>query len=170
MNIWTSEEIDKILIQLDEMGVLFKKYSFAYEKGKLKLIGSGGFAYVYEAVKRLNHKRRFAIKVIGFNNKGADSKTFNEIVEVQKYIGDVYNNVVKIYDYKELWVTLNEEDNVVDVLEEEPKQVSKMSLKLQFIVMEKITPVIQKTKFGKIKMTPKILVDGNEKEILKLAL
>ena len=44
MNIWTSEEIDKILIHLDEMGVLFKKYSFAYEKGKLKLIGSGGFA------------------------------------------------------------------------------------------------------------------------------
>ncbi|MDY3828391.1 MAG: protein kinase [Clostridium sp.] len=169
MNIWTSEEIDKILIQLDEMGVLFKKYSFAYENGKLKLIGSGGFAYVYEAVKRLKHKGSFAIKVIGFNNKGVDSKAFNEIVEAQKYIGDVYNNVVKIYDYKELWVILNEEDNVVDVLEDEPKQLSKMSLKLQFIVMEKITPVIQKTKFGKIKMTPKILLDGNEKEILKLA-
>ena len=67
-------------------------------------------------------------------------------------------------------ITLNEEDNVVDVLEEEPKQISKMSLKLQFIVMEKMTPVIQKTKFGKIKMTPKILVDGNEKEILNSTL
>ena len=44
MNLWTKEEIYKILIQLDRMKLPFKNYSFVQENGKLKLLGSGGSA------------------------------------------------------------------------------------------------------------------------------
>lgn len=49
MNLWTKEEIYKILMQLDRMKLPFKNYSFVQENGKLKLLGSGGSADVYEA-------------------------------------------------------------------------------------------------------------------------
>lgn len=42
MNLWTKEEIYKILMQLDRMKLPFKNYSFVQENGKLKLLGSGG--------------------------------------------------------------------------------------------------------------------------------
>ena len=41
MNLWTKEEIYKILMQLDRMKLPFKNYSFVQENGKLKLLGSG---------------------------------------------------------------------------------------------------------------------------------
>ena len=53
MNLWTKEEIYKILIQLDRMKLPFKNYSFVQENGKLKLLGSGGSADVYEAKSRI---------------------------------------------------------------------------------------------------------------------
>ena len=52
MNIWTSEEIAKILIQLDEMKLPFEKYSITKDDGTLRLLGRGGFADVYEAKRR----------------------------------------------------------------------------------------------------------------------
>ena len=50
MNLWTSEDISKILIQLDELKLPFSKYALCQESGKLKLLGRGGSAEVYEAL------------------------------------------------------------------------------------------------------------------------
>ena len=169
MNLWTSEDISKILIQLDEMKLPFSKYALTKEGGALRLLGRGGSAEVYEAMTRSSMKEKYALKVIGFRNQNVDSEFFNESVQVQKDIGDFQDNVVKIYDHTELWVTLDEKDNVISAVKEKPEVISRTTIQLQFILMEKIPSVITRTKGGNIKMIPEHLAYANEEEILKLA-
>ena len=97
-NLWTSEDISKILIQLDALNLPFSKYALYQNDGKLKLLGRGGSAEVYEAQTRSSQKQNFAMKVIGFRSQNIDSDFFNESVQVQKDIGDYQDYVVKIYD------------------------------------------------------------------------
>lgn len=52
MNLWTSEDIRNILLELEERKLPFSKYSFCQEEGELKLLGRGGSAEVYEAKLR----------------------------------------------------------------------------------------------------------------------
>lgn len=169
MNLWTNEDISKILIQLDEMQLPFSKFALCIEQGSLKLLGRGGSANVYGAQTRASKKRNYAMKVIGFRNQNADSDFFNESVQVQKDIGDYQDYVVKIYDHTELWVTLDEKDNVLTAVQKKPESMSRTTIKLQFVLMEKMPSVITRTKGGNIKMLPEELSHGDEKEILKLA-
>lgn len=169
MNLWTNEDISKILIQLDEMQLPFSKFALCLEQGSLKLLGCGGSANVYGAQTRSSKKRNYAMKVIGFRNQNADSDFFNESVQVQKDIGDYQDYVVKIYDHTELWVTLDEKDNVLTAVQKKPESMSRTTIKLQFVLMEKMPSVITRTKGGNIKMIPEELSHGDEKEILKLA-
>lgn len=169
MNLWTSEDISKILIQLDAMNLPFSKYALYQENGKLKLLGRGGSAEVYEAQTRSSQKQNFAMKVIGFRSQNIDSDFFKESVQVQKDIGDYQDYVVKIYDHAEIWVTLDDRDNVVSAVKEKPETVSRTTIKLQFVLMEKIASVITRTKGGNIRMNPDSLAHGDEQEILKLA-
>lgn len=169
MNLWTSEDIAKILMQLDERKLPFEKYSFVNENGRLKLLGRGGSAEVYEAETRSSHKSNYAIKVIGFRKQNADSELFNETVQAQKDIIGFQDNVVKIYDYTELWISFDEKDDVIGAEKEKSEELSRTSIKLQFVVMEKISPIIERTKDGNVKMTPEQLSLGDEQEVLKLA-
>lgn len=165
MNLWTSDDISKILIQLDEMKIPFSKYALCQNGGKLALLGRGGSAEVYEAQTRSSQKQNFAMKVIGFRSQNIDSDFFNESVQVQKDIGDYQDYVVKIYDHSEIWVTLDDKDNVVSAVKEKPETISRTTIKLQFVLMEKIASVITRTKGGNIRMTPDSLAHGDEQEI-----
>lgn len=169
MNLWTSDDITKILIQLDEMKMPFSKYTLSQENGQLKVLGRGGFAIVYQAQARDAKKQKFALKVIGFRNQNADSDFFNDSVQVQREIGDYQDYVVKIYDHAEIWVTLDDKDQVLSVAKEKPDVVSRTTIKLQFVLMEEISSVITRTKNGNIKMLPESLAHGDEQEILRLA-
>lgn len=169
MNLWTSEDIRNILLELEERKLPFSKYRFSREEGELKLLGRGGSAEVYEARLRSDQEKNFAIKVIGFRNQHADSAFFQESVEVQREIARFQDNVVKLYQHTELFVYLDEEDHVLSVLKERPKERDKKYIKLQFILMEKIPSVFSRTKAGNIRLTPKSLKDGDVEEIFKLA-
>lgn len=169
MNLWTSDEVAKILLYLDEHKMPFEKYSFVREGNDLMLLGRGGSADVFEAEHRTSHKRNYAIKVIGFRKQNTDSLVFNESVEAQKELGLFQDNVVKVYDHIEMWITLDENDNVISAVSTKPKEMSRTTIKLQFIVMEKIASVIERTKGGNLLLTPRTLGTGDEHEILKLA-
>lgn len=169
MNLWTSEEISKILIQLDAMKLPFSKYALTISDGNLNLLGRGGSADVFEAQNRASQKRKYAMKVIGFRNQNIDSDFFNEAVQAQKEIGDFQGYVVKIFDHTEIWITLDENDSVISAVKEKPNTESKRVMKLQFVLMERISSVIKRTKAGNIKIIPEQLAAGDEKEILRLA-
>lgn len=168
MNLWTNDEINRILTYLDSKELPFRKYEFLRDKGRLRLLGRGGSSYVFEAATRKDGKLGFAIKVIGFTNQSVDSVCFNESVEVQKVIGDYQDYVVRIYDHCEIWISFDAHDNIISV-SESANDSGKNQLKLQFVLMEKISPIFERTKAGNIKMTPRTLEFANEQEILKLA-
>jgi hypothetical protein len=167
MSLWTTDDKNKILLQLEEMKLPFALVSLARnENGGLKLLGHGGSADVYEAV--CHPAGSCALKVIGFESQGIDSDMFRESVNAQKQLA-MSVSAVQIYDSTQLWVTLDEHDNVVSASKNEPKETAGTCIKLQFIAMEKLTPVLERTQAGKIVLTPEKLARIDEREILKLA-
>ena len=171
MSYWTNEDIEAILVQLNKQNLPFKKYAFCALGNGLSLLGSGASANVYEAVTKDKKKTGAAIKVIGFGSKHVDSEDFRYSVEVQKKLGRFENNIVKIHDSIELRVWIEGEHDVVRAekigLFEEAEPEGHF-LHLQFILMEKISPVLDTNKF-KRKLIPDKLKMYDEKEILKLA-
>ena len=170
VSMWTNEEIEKILIQLDAMELPFKKYCFMLWGKRLKLLGAGSFANVYEAKGREEDKKDYAIKVIGFSQKKVETDDFVRVVKKQRFLGKYQENLVRIYDFAKLRVWFDENNNVMkagDKAELDGEQGN--YLDLQFIVMEKVSPVLWVNHVGKQKLFSGKLAEGNEQEILKLA-
>ncbi len=169
MNLWTNEEIDKILLHLDDAALPFKKFTLRDKDGGTRILGKGGSANVYEAWTRTGHREGYALKVIGFFDQNVDSELFNDSVSAQKEIGEFFDYVVKIYNHTEIWLAFDGEDEVVYAGPDRPGDSYEVCMRLQFILMEKLPAVIKRNGIGKIDMTPEELLNGDEKEILKLA-
>lgn len=171
-NTWTKEDIEAIMVQLNNQNLPFKKYEFSALGDGMSLLGTGASANVYEAVLKGKKAKEFAIKVIGFGNKHVDSESFRSSVFAQKYLKKFENNIVKIYDVTELLVWIEGEHDVVKVEKIDPYEYSKPDggkyLHLQFILMEKISPVLVSYGFEH-KLFPHKLETFDEAEIMKLA-
>ena len=172
MDFWTKEDIEAIMVQLNKQALPFRNYEFSGLGKGMKLLGHGASARVYEAVSRETGKEGFAIKVIGFGNKHVDSASFRAAVESRKAIAyPASDHVVKIYASTELRVWIKGENEVEKVdefsLHEETKPVGNY-LHLQFIVMEKLSPVLESNGL-RHKLIPSGLLKYDEKEIMKLA-
>jgi len=171
MDYWTNEDMEAILVQLNKQNLPFKKYEFSALGEGLSLLGSGASANVYEAVTKDKKKTGAVIKVIGFGNRHVDSETFLDSVEAQMKLGLFENNIVKIYDSMELRVWIEGEHDVVKAEEidfYEEVEPEGHFLHLQFILMEKLSPVFSTNRFQH-KLIPDRLEMYDEKEILKLA-
>ena len=171
MNYWTNEDIEAILVQLNHQNLPFKEYEFSALGEGLSLLGSGASANVYEAVTKNKKKTEAAIKVIGFGNRHVDSLAFLSSVVAQMELGFYENNIVKIYDSIELRVWIGGKHDVVkaeEIHSYEETEPEGNCLHLQFILMEKLSPVFSKNRFQH-KLIPDKLERYDEKEILKLA-
>ena len=171
MSSWTNEDIESVLIQLNNQNLPFKKYEFSALDEGLLLLGSGASANVYEAVSKEKKKNKYAVKVIGFGNKHVDSEAFRNSVSMQTDLGLYDNNVVGIHDSVELRVWIEGEHTVSKVEKVDPYEEQRPEgdfLHLQFILMEKISPVLVVNRL-KYKLFPYQLEVFDEKEILKLA-
>ncbi len=171
MYIWTSAEVEQILIELDAKKLPFKKYKFAQLGSGLSYLGRGGFSVVYEGRKRSQSQATYAIKVIGFGDKHVDSQFFRSSVRTQKVLGKLNECVITVYDYASFYVWLDEENHVSKVKKvyrwtKEPMDGN--YLKLQFICMEKQDAVLYYDASGKKKLTPERLAVYEEQEVLKL--
>ena len=168
MNIWTKEDIENILLQLNELGMPFEKYSFLTENNELKLLGRGGIGYVYEAVKKGRSKKKFAIKVNGFRKKMPDTELFKKSMEHQALLGISNENVVKIYAFTEIFVWLDEEHTVVRA-KKATEEEQEGALRLQFVLMAKEAPIITVDRCRKKEITCPGLREYEETEVLRLA-
>ena len=170
---WTNENIEKILIQLNDQKLPFKKYELCGLGEGLKLLGRGGYANVYAARSRNRHKDRYAIKIAGFGDKIADPAEFRRIASIQQTLSQLQFNIVDILDFTELRVWIEGDDSVVKaekVSEDESKMPSGDYIYLQITVMERISPVMQCRIHGKPSVIPQALANAEEKEIVKFAL
>ena len=169
---WTTEEMENILIQLNNSSYPFKNYSFPREDTGLVKLGSGGYADIYEMELNDNPDERFAVKVLGFADKHVDTEEFKESVRIQRELSLLENDIVKIVDYAEMRVFLDKSYNVVKAEKVswlDDKEYEGDYLILQFILMEKLVPVITIDKSGKPKLYPDELARFEENEIMKLA-
>ena len=170
MYTWTKEDIESIFLQLDNQMLPFKKYRFSKIGNGLVLLGKGGTSHVYQAEMRKSEKEEFAIKVMGFSGTHVDSESFWESTEAQKLLGDSEKRIVKIYDAVELciWIKGDHEiEKVEKIYRGEKNRPKGNCLYLQFIVMEKLTPVFVANKF-EYRLTPYKLYNCESKEMLKL--
>ncbi len=175
--VWTDKDIEMILRQLNERELPFSKYVFSALGEGLHLLGSGGFAKVYEAEKRKNtkQKKKYALKVIGFETAIRESEeAFRTKVEAQQSLEHSCDHIVKIYEYKELRVWIKGDCEVTEVQEVtwdtpavQPEGHEGELLRLQFILMEKLTPVMNKS--GRIRSVYPEQLLREEQELLKLA-
>ena len=168
---WTNEDMEAILVQLNKQNLPFKEYEFSALGEGLSLLGSGASANVYEVVTKDENKTEAAIKVIGFGSRHVDYLAFISSVVAQMELGIYENHVVKIHGAIELRVWIEGEHDVVKVEEIDSYEEAEPEgncLHLQFILMEKLSPVLRTNRF-KHKLMPDKLERYDEKEILKLA-
>ena len=168
---WTKEDIEAIMIQLNNQHFPFEKYEFAALGAGMRMLGSGASANVYEAFAKNKKDNKFAIKVIGFGDKHVDSVAFRHSVEAQTNLGYSENNIVKIFDSIELRVWIEGEHEVVKaemIDSDEGQKPEGNYLHLQFILMEKISPVLESFRWNH-KLIPYKLAIYDESEIIKLA-
>ena len=61
-------KVEKILLQMEEANCIDSRYRFVREKDGLKLLGVGGFSYVYEMEDSLSPNRHYAAKILGLGS------------------------------------------------------------------------------------------------------
>ena len=170
-SIWTSKEIEGILLQLEKLNLPFNRYCFSRIGKRIKQLGKGGFSRVYEAKHIYKKKKLYAIKVIGFEGSQIDRKAFNKSIEAQKMLQHETDGIVKIYDTFEACIYIGENNQIIKVqsVDDKEKNIERNYLYLQFVLMEKVQPVITKDSSGKMTLFPEQLNNFNKDEILKLA-
>ena len=172
MNIWTKEEIEQILIQLDQKGLPFEFYSFDALGEGLCVLGSGASATVYRGHSRKNKEKTCAIKVIGFSNAIGNAVSFAKSAKSQMKISLTNQNVVRIDGYVQLRVWIEGECTVskTELIDEYTENdASGDYLDLRFLLMEEITPVVCGNKYGRPEILPSRLAFAYENEVLKMA-
>lgn len=169
---WTNADIEAILLQLNDRLLPFDKYEFSNLGSGLVKLGSGGSSIVYEAHGRANQRQKCAIKVIGFGNGYVNSDTFRASVDAQRSISSGLYDAVNIWTSVELrvWIVGEHEVSKVELIDNNSDltRTAGNYLHLQFIVMEKIMPIIESDASGQRLLTGK-LATYDEKEIIKLA-
>lgn len=166
---WDKSDILKILQQLEKRNLPFSKFTIFDYGGNIHLIGKGAFSRVYAATDRERKKKKYAIKVSGFEGNVVNEKEYRKNAnKIKKKDND---SVLKVYGYVQLRVWLSSDNDVkkVEVIDnKDGGDASGDFLNLYFLAMEYAKPVIKKKKNGEIELYPKKLQKFDIKEILKL--
>ena len=156
----------KILIDLDDKGFLFSNYKLVKENESLCLLGSGGFSEIYEMQDVNNPDKKYAIKEKKKKKLTVTSEVFNKTTRVQRMLDELTGCVVRIIADKELCIFLDENGNLSSVTEPNDERWNLEGYILQFILMEKLSSIIDKDKFKKVYLLREEL--SKEEEMLKL--
>ena len=166
---WDKSDILKILQQLEKRNLPFSKFTIFDYGGNIHLIGKGAFSRVYAATDRERKKKKYAIKVSGFEGNVVNEKEYRKNADkIKKKDND---SVLKVYEYVQLrvWLTSDNDVKKVEVIDnKDGGDASGDFLNLYFLAMEYAKPVIKKKKNGEIELYPKKLQKFDIKEILKL--
>ena len=158
--------IENILLQLEESGKLFKNFVFSKENGSPLLLGKGGFSSVFEMLNKENPDKKYALKVIGFEQKDVEPVFFNESCRIQWMLQEQSEHIVRILYSKVLRISLDEYDRITEIHSFKDNEKNENGMILKFVLMEKLDPIIEIDKFHNASLSRKELKE--DKEILKL--
>lgn len=172
---WTNDDIRAILQQLEECGLPFSKYRFSGLNsgdgdGPI-ILGKGAFSCVYEAENRRRGLPRYAIKVMGFGDRVTDPAELRAAVNAQQELGERGANVVRLYGLCELCVRIEGDHTVAEVQKcgTEAAALAGNWLRLQFLAMERLIPILRHDSAHHLRLYPEALAHFDEEEIRRLA-
>ena len=107
---------DKLLLQLEEKQFIDPRYQFVKENNELKLLGTGGFSYVYEMYDSLAPDNHYAAKVVGLGAKAVDEKLILETTQIQYFLSEQSENIMRVIALWTMKLQLDEDGNVNDII------------------------------------------------------
>ena len=159
--------VDKILLQLEENEYLHPQYKFYRVKNTPRLLGRGGFSSVYEMYDEKNPKLHYAAKVIGFAEKSLGSDWIIQTTQLQYFLAQQSENIVRILDLWEMKIKIDEDGNLQEAWYADSDKQDEEGIFIQIILMEKLDNILSKDKYGNTALLRNNL--RNEDEVVHLA-
>ena len=145
--------VERLLLQLEEGGYIDPRYQFVKLNNRLSLLGTGSFSYVYEMYDSLAFDKRYAAKVIGLGTKPVDERIILETTQIQYFLSEQSENVMRVIALWTMKVHLDDSGNVVGItgVNEEHYEEADGVL-LEIVLMERLDNILEKDKYGNIEL------------------
>ena len=162
--------VENVLNDLDEKSCLFPQFALKKLNNELKLMGTGGFSSVYEMYNKERKDISFALKVIGFERHTVSSQEFWDTGRIQWILCQESDYIMRILAARELFVFFDDTGKITCIKDatKEVWEETENCLHLQFILLEKLEGLIEKNRFGNVKLLREEL--KSETEVIKFAL
>ncbi|MCR5339010.1 MAG: protein kinase [Lachnospiraceae bacterium] len=164
---WSKYE-ESILLRLDQCGFLFTDFHFVIENGLLCKLGSGAFSSVYLMDPMKEDGKQAALKVCGFQRNVSSWEDFSSVVEYQKEACLRSENIVQILGFKEMSIRFDDDNRIIEATVAPQMLEGDDVLRIQFILMEKLHPVLHYNAAGKRELYPEKISKGSQEETLKM--
>lgn len=161
-------KVEKILLQMEEANCIDSRYRFVREKDGLKLLGVGGFSYVYEMEDSLSPNRHYAAKILGLGSTRVEEQQVFQAAVIQHNSGELSENVMRIIAF---WILKIQADNAGKLIgyipfgEENYWEAG--GLPVQIILTEKLDAVLFRDKYLKLSLLREEL--KTEEEVIRFA-
>lgn len=145
--------VDKLLLQLEDKQFIDPRYQFVKENTELKLLGTGGFSYVYEMYDSVAPENHYAAKVVGLGTKPVDEQYILETTQIQYFLSEQSENIMRVIALWTMKLHLDESGNVIGItgVNQEGYEHADGVL-LEIILMEKLENILVKDKYGNVEL------------------
>lgn len=145
--------VDKLLLQLEDKQFIDPRYQFVKENNELKLLGTGGFSYVYEMYDYVAPENHYAAKVVGLGTKPVDEQYILETTQIQYFLSEQSENIMRVIALWTMKLHLDEGGNVIGITgvnQEGYEQAD--GVLLEIVLMEKLENILVKDKYGNVEL------------------
>ena len=161
-------KVEKILLQMEEANCIDSRYRFVREKDGLKLLGVGGFSYVYEMEDSLSPSRHYAAKIIGLGSKRVEEQQVFQAAVIQHNSGELSENVMRIIAFWILKIQADSAGKLVGCIHfREENYAEAEGLPVQIILTEKLDAVLLRDKYANVGLLREEL--KTEEEVIRFA-
>lgn len=158
--------IEKILLQIENF--IDPRYKFLKVNNELSLLGAGGFSYVYEMYDKLSPEKHYAAKIVGLGNKAVSEDLILETTQIQYFLSEQCENIMRVIALWTMKLTLDEFGNVLKMIGvNEDGYDDSEGIVVQVVLMEKLECVLTKDKYGNVDLNRKEL--KTEEGVLRFA-
>lgn len=140
---------DRFLIQLEEKGLLDPGYRFYRENDGLRLLGAGGFSYVYEMYDAGTPDKRYAAKILGLTGTEMAPDLVDRTTQIQYLMAEQSQNIMRVIGKNTIRVLLNE-DGSPEAKETDDSDDLTNTAVIQIVLMEKLDSIIEKDRYGNV--------------------
>lgn len=145
--------VDKLLLQLEEGQLIDPRYQFVKENNEIKLLGMGGFSYVYEMYDALAPENHYAAKVVGLGKKPVDEQLILETTQIQYFLSEQSDNIMRVIALWTMKLHLDESGNVASIIGVNQEGYEEdEGILLEIVLMEKLDNILAKDKYGNIEL------------------